>query len=150
MTWSDLINNFIGTPTGGWWFFLIVDALVPLTFLIEGLIYQNRPPKEINIIYGYRTHMARINKETWNFAHITYGKYSFIFGWITLAIAVAASIFVLGKSFDMMGFISIVMVLFQLIMMWIAVEFTEAALKKKFDENGELRTHPRVRGWRNE
>ena len=70
----------------GFWLFMLVSAmLIPATMLLFGLLFQTRPPQEINNLYGYRTARSMCNADTWRFAHVCCGKI-----WVRCGAAAAA------------------------------------------------------------
>ena len=48
---------------------VMMDLMIPLIMIVFGKVFLKNPPKEINLIYGYRTGRSMKNKDTWNFAH---------------------------------------------------------------------------------
>ena len=71
-------------------------SILPITFIILGLAFWKRPPKEINYSAGWRSKRAMKNQDTWNYANRLCGKCFLILGIIefviTWAIFFAASI----------------------------------------------------------
>ena len=52
-----------------WVFMLIMGLLIPLTMVGFGKLFLTRAPKNINMVFGYRTVMSMKNRDTWEFAH---------------------------------------------------------------------------------
>jgi len=96
-------------------------------------------PKQINDAFGYRTTRSMKNQETWRFAHQYSGKIWLYSGLALLPISIAAMLFVYGKSVDMTGIAGLIIVIAQMIVMICAIPFTEAALKRNFDDLGRHR-----------
>lgn len=47
----------------------LINSLIPLIFILGGLITLKFPPKQINSLYGYRTARSMKSKEAWNAAN---------------------------------------------------------------------------------
>lgn len=54
---------------GFWIFMVVMDLLIPLTMIGFGRYFLKSAPKEINVIFGYRTTMSMKNRDIWEFAH---------------------------------------------------------------------------------
>lgn len=119
-----------------WIFILIMDLLLPITFIVLGLIYIIRPPKKINQISGYRTSMSMKNIETWVFAHKVFGRILLPLGSILLSIAVVIAVLLFDYDIITISIICGIEVFVQLISLFISYVFVERILKREFDENG--------------
>jgi len=73
---------------GFWIFMLIVNLLIPFMMIGFGKYFTKTAPKEINMIFGYRTTMSMKNKDTWVFAHKYCGRLWYITGMIMFPISV--------------------------------------------------------------
>jgi len=124
---------------GFWIFMLVNNLLIPLTTIIFGHRFIIKPPKEINYLYGYRTSMSMKNTETWKYAHNFCGKLWCIFGWIMLPLSIVVMFFVIDDDVNWVGYFGLFICLIQLVVMIIPIIFTEIALNKKFDKNGDRR-----------
>ena len=124
---------------GFWIFMLIMNLLIPVMMVIVGILFIKRPPREINIISGYRTFKSMKNKETWVFAHNYCGNLWRFIGLIMLPISVMAMFLVFGESASIIGIFGGVLCLIQCVFMIIPIIFTEKALNKKFDKQGNLK-----------
>ena len=71
-----------------WIVMLIMDLIVPIAMIGFGKMFVNRPPKNINDLFGYRTAMSMKNRDTWEFAHRYCGKLWFRLGLVLLVISV--------------------------------------------------------------
>ena len=49
------------------------SLLVPLSMIILGYTWKDKPPKDRQGSSGYRTTMSRMNDETWRYAHRCWG-----------------------------------------------------------------------------
>lgn len=119
-----------------WIFMLIMAVLCPLTMICFGSYFAKTAPKNINMIFGYRTVMSMKNKDTWKFAHNHCGKLWRIIGWITLAVSVIAMLFVLGKNIETTAIAGGIIVIVQVLILVASIIPTEIALNKNFDADG--------------
>lgn len=119
-----------------WIFMLISNLLIPFSMIFFGIVFVKKPPKQINFWYGYRTTMSTKNTETWMFAHWYFGRIWRMEGWILLPLAIIAMLFVLGKDTDTVGFYGGGVAMVECVLMLIPIIFTEVALHKRFDSNG--------------
>lgn len=115
--------------------FIIPPIIIPLVMIICGAIFMKNAPKEINQFYGYRTEMSMKNRDTWEFAHKFNGKIWFICGLILLPASVAA----LSLLIKRVGFEIAILIVAgaQFVPILGSIIVTEAALRIKFDKNGE-------------
>lgn len=125
--------------TGFWFFILIMCLLTPAMMIGFGKFFMKGGPKQINDAFGYRTTRSMKNQETWRFAHQYSGKIWLYSGLALLPISIAVMLFVYGKSVDMTGIAGLIIVIAQMIVMICAIPFTEAALKRNFDDLGRHR-----------
>ena len=125
--------------TGFWVFMLIMCLLTPAMMIEFGKFFMKGGPKQINNAFGYRTTRSMKNQETWRFAHQYSGKIWLYSGLALLPISIAAMLFVYGKSVDMTGIAGLIIVIAQMIVMICAIPFTEATLKRNFDDLGRHR-----------
>ena len=54
---------------GFWLYCTAMCLLIPGIMLYFGWRFLNKPPQNINSIYGYRTSRSMKNQQTWDFAH---------------------------------------------------------------------------------
>lgn len=110
--------------------------LLPLIMILVGAVFVKRPPIRINSVYGYRTQMSMLNRDTWNFAHHHCGKVWLAAGVVMLVLSAAAVYVVvslLKKDFETPGFIIMGV---QLAVMIASIIPTELALRKNFNKDG--------------
>ena len=119
-----------------WLYMFGIDLLIPLTMVGFGRRFMAGGPQEINDLFGYRTHMSRLNRDTWDFAHRVCGRFWFIAGLILLPLSVIPLLAVLGGDTDTVGYAGLAVCLVQLFPLLAVVPVTESALRKTFDENG--------------
>ena len=124
---------------GFWIFMLIVDLLIPFTMIWFGRYFLKKAPKEINMVFGYRTAMSMKNEETWEFAHKYCGKIWYVWGLIMLPVTVLFLLLTIGKSENCVGTVGGITCMVQLISLIGSIFPTEIALKRNFDINGKRR-----------
>ena len=95
------------------------SLLVPLSMIILGYTWKDKPPKDRQGSSGYRTTMSRMNDETWRYAHRCWGWINFVLG-IILVIEM----------------ISVYLVFLQLGIMVLTIIPTEFLLHKHFTKQG--------------
>lgn len=61
-------------------FFLIIDFLLPITFILLLPFFKYCIKKGINDFIGFRTNKAKLNVDNWQKANLLFGKYFFILG----------------------------------------------------------------------
>jgi len=122
---------------GFWIFMLVMNMLVPVTMIFFGKYFLTRAPREINMVFGYRTNMSMKNKDTWEFAHKYFGRIWFVCGWVLLLLSVILMLFVMGQSEDTIGHAGGIINVVQLVFLMAPIIPTERALKKTFDKNGD-------------
>ena len=124
---------------GFWFFMLIMCLLIPVSMIGFGKYFINGGPKQVNGTFGYRTTRSMRNEETWRFAHQYSGKIWLYSGLILLPISMVAMLFIYGKGVDMTGIAGLIIVIAEGVVMICVVPFTEAALKRNFDDFGRHR-----------
>ncbi len=121
---------------GFWVFMLVMGLLLPFIMIGFGKYFIKTAPKNINIIFGYRTSMSMKNKDTWIFAHKYCGKIWFISGLLMLPLSAAVMLLVVGCSENIVGYAGVALCSIQIIPVIVSIVLTEKALKKTFDKNG--------------
>ena len=122
-----------------WIFMFIMNLLIPLIMVGFGILFMKTSPKDINMLFGYRSNMSMKNKETWAFAHNHCGKSWKMTGLIMLAPTIASMLLVLGRDIDFVGIVGLVITGVQLFFLIGSIIPTEMALRKNFDKNGNRR-----------
>lgn len=122
-----------------WVFMLIMGLLIPLTMVGFGKLFLTRAPKNINMVFGYRTVMSMKNRDTWEFAHKMIGKLWLRCGLAMLPLSVIPFLFVIGKDASAVGRVGIIVIAIQMLPMLGTLFPVEAVLKKNFDKNGVRR-----------
>lgn len=124
---------------GFWIFMLISDLLIPCTMIGFGKYFIIKAPKRMNGLFGYRTRMSMKNQDTWEFSHQYSGRIWYVWGMILLPITVIAMLLVIGRTEGVVGIVGGIICGIQMIPMLGVIFFTEKALKKNFDEDGNRR-----------
>lgn len=112
------------------------NLLIPIVMVIFGSVFVKHPPGSINMAYGYRTKRSMKNQETWDFAHEYCGRIWKNAGIISLIITLLISFAVFFMDDDGAGYISLILVHLQLVILIGSIYPVEKALKKNFDDNG--------------
>jgi uncharacterized membrane protein len=112
-------------------FFWIVDLLIPIGMVAFGLLFKFKPPKKINILYGYRTARSMKSQEAWDYAHSRIATI-----WINIGVALFFGI-TLSKLFTPVSeeYLSLVHIGIGIIALFIGIPFIEKDLKTKYDDN---------------
>lgn len=124
---------------GFWVFMLIMNIWLPIIMILFGKYFIKKAPKEINVIFGYRTTMSMKNQETWQFAHHYMGRLWYLSGMILLPLSVVLMLPLIGKDKDTIGWLGALICMVQLVALIGEIIPTEIALHKKFDKNGNPR-----------
>lgn len=122
-----------------WVFMFLMCLAIPIGMIGFGTYFHKKAPDRINMVFGYRTTRSMKSKDTWEFAHHYIGRLWRIIGWIMLPVAAILMLFTIGKSVDLIGTVGGILCGVQLVAMIAPIFPTEAALKKKFDEDGRRR-----------
>ena len=115
-------------------FLSVCSLLVPLSMIILGYTWKDKPPKDRQGNSGYRTTMSRMNDETWRYAHRCWGSINFVLGIILLVLSIF--ILILTKDDTNFELISVYLVFSQLGIMVLTIIPTEFFLHKHFTEQG--------------
>ena len=125
----------------GFWFFMVgCNLLIPATMLIAGKLFMLQKQGGINRIIGYRTAMSMKNEDTWRFAHSCAGKFLWVCGWIFLPLGVIPMLFVLGCPENTVSIAGLCVTGGSLVPLFGCIVYTEIALRKVFDKNGNRKT----------
>lgn len=119
-----------------WLYCTAMCLLIPGVMLYFGWRFLNKPPKNINSMYGYRTSRSMKNQQTWDYAHQVCGKLWFRAGIVMLPLSLLAMLPALGKDTQVLGIWLMGVVLVQVVVMIATIFPVEKALKRKFDKFG--------------
>lgn len=120
-----------------WFFMLFLVASLPLAILIIGIIFFNRPPKNINFFLGYRTDLSMKNAQTWEFANRLLGKIWLILGAALLPVMCVPMFFVMKSSEHTIGVLAAILASVSLLPIIFSGFFVEIQLKKNFTPAGK-------------
>ncbi len=73
-------------------FFWVFDLLLPAVVLLMGIVFTLRPPRHINMLYGYRTTRSTSSQAMWDEAHRFSGRIYLYIGTALVAFAVAVKL----------------------------------------------------------
>jgi len=119
-----------------WILMLSFCLLIPIAMIAFGSRFAKKPPKKINMVYGYRTGMSMKNRDTWEFAHRHCGRLWRIIGLILLLLSIAALLATIGREQDVINICGSVVYATQLLCMIGSIFPTEIALRKNFNKDG--------------
>lgn len=122
-----------------WWLMLICDLIIPIIMLVVGRMMWKHCPKQINRVIGYRTARSMKNMDTWKFAHEYCGQLWWRIGLIMLVPSVIIHIPFYCSDDNIIGIVTLILVAIQVIVLIASIFPTEAALKKRFNDDGTRR-----------
>jgi uncharacterized membrane protein len=97
-------------------------VLIGMIFILSGLFLKNKPPKDINALYGYRTFRSMKNINLWKEANQYSSKIMIRYGYIMIIVGSLVGI-VLGFKHQLVAIFFIMgLMLLLLISMFIRVE----------------------------
>lgn len=114
-------------------FIFFCDLLIPLAMAAGGWMFLKHPPKKVNGFYGYRTPRSAKSPEAWAFAQAYCGKLWFCAGLVLLPASALAHLPFIHSGFGVFGWVSIILITLQGIIMVGSMWPVERALKRKFD-----------------
>ena len=110
-------------------FFYITDLLLPVMMTLLGYVFIKRPPKNINMFYGYRTSRSMRSMESWNYAHERCGRLWIKLGPV-LIILILFSKLLIPLNEEILSLIHMTILIFFL---FATIFVVEQDLKRKFD-----------------
>lgn len=105
----------------------IIDGSAGLIIFVAGLLLTNKPPRDINKLYGYRTGRSMASQEAWDFAQIYSGKLMIRWGAFLFAISILG---LFSQQEEMVDVIYAVVIM--ILCLVIPIVRTEKALKQMF------------------
>jgi len=121
---------------GFWIFMLAVGLLFPTIMILFGTLFMKSAPKKINFLFGYRTELSMKNRDTWEFAHKYIGKLWFRFGFLLIPLVVIPMLLVIGNTENVVAIVGLIVSFVNTVTLIVPVFFTEKALNKVFDKEG--------------
>ena len=122
-----------------WWLMLICDLIIPVIMLVAGRMMWKHCPKQINRVIGYRTARSMKNMDTWKFAHEYCGQLWWKIGLIMIVPSAVIHIPFYHSDDNTIGIVALILVAIQVIVLIASIFPTEAALKKRFNDDGTQR-----------
>jgi uncharacterized membrane protein len=119
----------------------ITIMVIPVTWFILGIFFTVKPVTKINNLAGHRTKYSKLSQKTWDYAQRSMAKTYLIVGAMYTIISVIVDI-VLFKhdiNVDKLWLAIGVIVLVQCTVPLIEYVLVENGLKRKFDQNGNMR-----------
>lgn len=109
----------------------LFNLVIPSIMILSGAYFCKRSPREINMLFGYRTALSMKNSDTWETAHRIIGKCWLAEGLILLpASIIPAILFTESET-------ALIAVMFaQLPVLLSGVIYTEIKLHRIFDKDG--------------
>ena len=119
----------------------ITIMVIPVTLFILGIFFTFKPVKKINNLAGHRTKYSKLSQQTWDYAQRRMAKTYLIVGAIYTIISATVNIilFKQGIKVDELWLAVGVIILVQCTAPLIEYVFVESGLKRKFDQNGNMR-----------
>ncbi len=115
----------------------LICLLFPVLMIALGVFFKRGGPKQINHLYGYRTHWSMLSEDTWHFAHRYSGRISLVCGCVCLPLSVVAALCLLNQRSAILGTASAIILLVQVLTFVFATVLpTECALRRTFDNKG--------------
>lgn len=122
-----------------WWLMLICNLIIPIIMLVAGRMMWKHCPKHINSMIGYRTVRSMKNMDTWKFAHEYCGRLWWRIGFIMIVPSVVIHIPLYHSDDNTIGIVALILEAIQVIVLIASIFPTEAALKKRFNDDGTRR-----------
>lgn len=125
--------------------FLLGKLPTPIIIMaLSAMIWKNPPKQNENI--GYRTTRSQKSEEAWKYAQTEWGKISTIIFAVFTALTIILEVIAIKVNFDeSTGFIVFIAhTVFLVILLFIPVIIVENKLKKRFDEDGNLRENGNI------
>ncbi len=119
----------------------ITIMVIPVTLFILGIFFTVKPVTKINNLAGHRTKYSKLNQQTWDYAQRRMAKTYLIIGAMYTIVSAIVNIilFKYGIKVNKLWFAVGVIVLVQCTAPLIEYVLVENGLKRKFDQNGNMR-----------
>jgi uncharacterized membrane protein len=119
----------------------ITIMVIPVTLVILGIFFKVKPVTKINNLAGHRTKYSKLSQQTWDYAQRNMAKTYLIVGavYIIISAIVIIILFNCGIKVDKLWLAVGAIVIVQCTAPLIEYGIVENGLKRKFDENGNIR-----------
>ena len=115
-----------------WLFTLAAALLIPACMLYLGRRFQTRPPRNINMGYGYRSHRSMQSQEAWDFAQVYSGLFWVRAGRPVLAVSLVWMLLLFDRDIGTVGTSAVVLMGIQMLPFLAVIPATERVLRRKF------------------
>ena len=115
-----------------WLFTLAAALLIPACMLYLGRRFQTRPPRNINMGYGYRSHRSMQSQEAWDFAQVYSGRFWVRAGRPVLAVSLVWMALLFGREADTVAHLGLLLTGLQMVPFLAVIPATERVLRRKF------------------
>lgn len=115
--------------------------VIPVTLFILGIFFTVKPVTKINNLAGHCTKYSKLNQQTWDYARRSMAKTYLIVGamYTIISSIVNIMLFNCGIKVDKLWLAVGAIVLVQCTAPLIEYVVVENGLKRKFDQNGNMR-----------
>ena len=120
-------------------FMFVCVLLLPAAMLFLGYRWQQKPPRSINIVFGYRTRRSMRNMDTWKFAHAHCGRLWWKLGLALLIPSILIHIPFFKSGKELVSAVGTIIMAVQTAILVASIFPTEAALKRTFNDDGTRR-----------
>ena len=115
-----------------WLFTLAAALLIPACMLYLGRRFQTRPPRNINMGYGYRSHRSMQSQEAWDFAQVYSGRFWVRAGRPVLAVSLVWMLLLFDRDIGTVGTSAVVLMGIQMLPFLAVIPATERVLRRTF------------------
>ncbi len=119
----------------------ITIMVIPVTWFILGIFFTVKPVTKINNLAGHRTKYSKLSQQTWDYAQRSMAKTYLIVGAVYTIISAIVNIILFKHDIkvDKLWLAIGAIVLVQCTAPLIEYVLVENGLKRKFDQNGNMR-----------
>ena len=119
----------------------ITIMVIPVTLFALGIFFTVKPVTRINNLAGHRTKYSKLSQQTWDYAQRRMAKIYLIVGAVYTIISAIVNIILFkhGIKVDKLWLAVGAIVLVQCTAPLIEYVLVENGLKRKFDQNGNMR-----------
>lgn len=118
------------------WALLFANTIIPIILIITGYLMYKYPPKEKNIVIGYRTKSSMRTQYTWDFAQVLCGKLWLRLGAVILPISLIVTMLFTHANEDVLEKLVMAVEIVQGVLLLSTIFIVEKALKDNFDRLG--------------
>jgi uncharacterized membrane protein len=104
---------------------------------LMGRTYQKQPFEGHSYAFGFRTRYSAKSRQTWEFAQKYGGKIWWISGLVMTPLTAVVMVLMIRHGVVNIEMFTVIVVAVQCVVMFLSHFFTNRAIKRRFDENGE-------------